>query len=204
MKNVVPEHRIVPIPRDVCTKRIVLGFILKWNPLKILSKQLKLPFTFALRFAASHEEQYWKHAAILKSCEVIPSTRKEIESLKSLILFDCIILLGCDLQWMRSTHPGDGACAADSKVGDGGRAAEEGDGGRGSTNVGRGSTFGPRMESTDNFMLWSPNMFSKIDFTNDCKLSHGPLDTLHSYCAIAITMLYHKEIQDLHKDIIPS
>ena len=29
MKNVVPEHRIVPIPRDVCTKRIVLGFILK-------------------------------------------------------------------------------------------------------------------------------------------------------------------------------
>ena len=105
--------------------------------------------------------------------------------MKSLIVLDCIVLLGCDLQWMGAAN-----------VGDEGYAANVGDGG---SSVCRRPcpTFG--MWSPDNFMLWSPDKFGHIDFTNNIKLPDGHLNTLHSYFAIAIIMFYDEDIQAQHK-----
>ena len=35
-----------------------------------------------------------------------------MESMKSLILLDCVILLGCNLQWMGAANVVDGGCPA--------------------------------------------------------------------------------------------
>ena len=111
-----------------------------------------------------------------------------MENMNFFILLDCVILLGFDLQWMGAANVGDGGCLAD------GHAPEGADLGQPPSPI-RGKQI-----PVDKIVMWSPDKFRHIDFTNDIKLPDGPVKTPWSFhFAIAIIMFRDKQKQAEHK-----
>ena len=75
-------------------------------------------FKFELQFLHHHKDIYLKECADFAATECSPRSKASLESFKSLLLHEAVILLGWDVEWRPSSQQDSGAALGSATLAD--------------------------------------------------------------------------------------
>jgi hypothetical protein len=85
-----------------------------------------MPLTLDVQFLDHHKTQYLDHHRELQKMDYLPQSQAALQNLKTLLLLEIQLLLGCDVEWSVSTPP-DSAVADPPVLSTAGEGAETDD-----------------------------------------------------------------------------
>ena len=116
LRQSVPFYRVIPVKEDLPTNLAVAGFITEWKSSK--GKNALIPITLELQFLEHHNTQFLDLHRDLMRIDYTSQSESALTNLKTLLLLEISLLLGCDVEWAppsanTGTDGGETATSAD-------------------------------------------------------------------------------------------
>ena len=116
LRQSVPFYRVIPVKEDLPTNLAVAGFITEWQSSK--GKNALNPITLELQFLEHHNTQFLDLHRDLMRIDYTSQSESALTNLKTLLLLEISLLLGCDVEWAppsanTGTDGGETATSAD-------------------------------------------------------------------------------------------
>jgi hypothetical protein len=102
LRSLVPEYRVLPVNEEQTTKLDVAGLITEW---KSNGKHTLKPLPIDVQFLEHHKTQYLELHRELQNLEYSRQSQAALQNLKTLLLLEIQLLLGCDVEWSVPTPP---------------------------------------------------------------------------------------------------